>query len=106
MGGAARSPPCLSNSFDQRLYSSGAFALVADTGNQIIRRIDLNTGEITPLVGQTTSLDVEAGFSEPFDVAISPAVDLALVTNADNQPIWRIDLSTGAVMPLALSSSH
>ena len=29
--------------------------------------------------------------------------DLALATNANNQPIWRIDLSTGAVMPLTLS---
>ncbi len=103
LGGAARlyEPEGLAVSRD------GSFALVADTGNHTIRRLDLASGALTTLAGQprvsgtADGAGAQAQFSFPRGVAISPDGSFALVADSNSQTIRRIDLATAAVTTFA-----
>ncbi|GAB4197316.1 MAG: hypothetical protein OHK0022_15590 [Roseiflexaceae bacterium] len=85
----------------------GSFALIADTGNHTIRRLDLATGALTTLAGQprvsgtADGVGALAQFSFPRGVAISPDGSYALVADSNSQTIRRIDLATATVTTFA-----
>ena len=86
----------------------GVFALVADSGNNCIRRIVIKTQAVTTLAGAG---DAQAGFKNangglarfnyPQGVAYSPDGVFALVADKNNQRVRRIDIKTQAVTTLA-----
>src|SRR4029079_3196488 len=67
------------------LAIAGGFALVADTGNHTIRRVDLSTGQTTTLAGSpgapgdSNGVGTAAHFSSPRGVALDAAGSFALV---------------------------
>lgn len=85
----------------------GRFALVADTGNHTIRRIDLPTGRVTTLAGlaglpgAADGLGPEARFYHPYGLALSRDGAFALVADTGNHTIRRLDLETGRVSTVA-----
>jgi DNA-binding beta-propeller fold protein YncE len=84
------------------ISTDGSFALVADSGNHIVRRIDLSTVSVTTLAGDGVKgrLDgqgTNARFTTPFDVSISPNCLYALVADLNGNLVRRIDISTGTV---------
>lgn len=85
----------------------GGFALIADTGNHTIRRLDLATGTLTTLAGQprvsgtADGTGAQAQFSFPRGVAISPDGSFALIADSNSQTIRRLDLATAAVTTFA-----
>ncbi|MCW1969506.1 MAG: C25 family cysteine peptidase [Anaerolineae bacterium] len=89
------------------ISSDGKFALVADTGNHAIRKIDLSTGAVTTLagnLGQSGSTDGSgqaARFFKPQGVAISADGMFALVSDTGNHTIRRINLETQEVTTIA-----
>jgi DNA-binding beta-propeller fold protein YncE len=88
----------------------GAFALVADSYNNMIRRIEISSGTVTTLAGNTSAGLVDgagtlATFNRPSSVAIDPSGAFALVADPSNNCIRRIQLSTRAVTTFAGSSS-
>jgi DNA-binding beta-propeller fold protein YncE len=85
---------------------TGTFALVADTGNNLVRLIVLSTASVMTLAGSTSlgssdGVGSNAGFSGLFGVAISPNGGYALVSELDNSIVRYIVISTGAVITLA-----
>ena len=88
------------------VVSSGTFALVADTYNNLLRRINVSSRAVTTLAGSgfpgtANGQGTSATFSAISGVAIGPSGTLALVTDYTGQLIRRIDLSTGVVSTLA-----
>jgi DNA-binding beta-propeller fold protein YncE len=88
---------------DVALSADGTFALVADTGNQTIRKIDVATAAVTTLAGNPAvsgSADgtgAAALFAYPTSIALSADNAFALVTDTDNQTIRKVMLATGIV---------
>merc|ERR1711935_569552 len=68
---------------------SGSFALVTDSSNSRVRRIDLATGDTRTLVN----------LPYPYYVAIDPSGTFALVTA--NRAVHRVNIATGATTTLA-----
>jgi DNA-binding beta-propeller fold protein YncE len=91
------------------LSSDGTFALVADTGNHTIRRIEVATGEVTTLAGQAGSFGAGSGdgvgdtarFRSPDSIALSNDGTFALVADTGNDTIRRIEVATAEVTTLA-----
>jgi sugar lactone lactonase YvrE len=92
------------------LALASGFALVADTGNHVIRRIDITTGAVTTLAGSPGSAGdadgagASARFFTPRGVALSGDGTLALVADTGNHTLRTLALATGAVVTLAGSS--
>jgi DNA-binding beta-propeller fold protein YncE len=92
------------------ISTDGLFALVADTNNHLIRRIDITTASVTRLAGSSAagvgdgSASV-ARFNFPTGVSISPDGSFALIADNTNHQIRRIAISTGAVTTLAGSGT-
>jgi DNA-binding beta-propeller fold protein YncE len=84
---------------------TGAYALVADWTNSLIRRIDMATAHVTTLAGSSPGLMNGIGsvaqFNCPFTVAIDPTGAYALVVDAHNYLIRRIDMTNANVTTLA-----
>ncbi len=94
------------------LSHDGSFAIVADTGNNLLRQLDLRTGELTTIAGIYRSaryisnvantpdgFATEIDFINLKDVAISP--DDQFVYVLDQNRIRRLDLTTRQVTTLA-----
>ena len=77
------------------------FALVADTGNHAIRRVDLLSGEVTTVAGQLGAAGqvdgpaAQSGLRSPAAVAIAPGGAFALVADTGNHTLRRLDFATG-----------
>jgi len=99
------------NPVDVALSPDGRVALVADTANHVIRRIDMGTNTVTTLagaVGQAGSADgvgSAARFSQPASVAFARSGAFALVADFDTRAIRLIDLATARVSTLATLTS-
>jgi DNA-binding beta-propeller fold protein YncE len=89
------------------LNAAGTLALVADTGNQLIRQIDILSGTVTTLAGKALisgSADgytATARFNQPVGIAMDAGGTLALVSDYQSHTIRKIDLLTGLVSTLA-----
>ncbi|KAB8142311.1 hypothetical protein F8S13_15100 [Chloroflexia bacterium SDU3-3] len=89
------------------LAADASFALVADTDNHAIRRIDLTSGAVTTVAGSpgtsgsADGVGAAARFSSPRGVALAADASFALVADSDNHTIRRIDLASGAVTTVA-----
>lgn len=85
----------------------GTFALIADTGNQVIRRINLATNEVTTIAGDlgvrgaANGIGLAARFNDPREIALSPNNGFALIIDYGNFTIRRINLSTNQVTTIA-----
>jgi sugar lactone lactonase YvrE len=80
---------------------------VADTNNQLIRKVALATGEVSTLAGaagQTGNADgADARFSYPSGLALDVDGTRLYVADRDNHQIRRVDVATGVVSTLALN---
>ena len=83
------------------------FALVADTGNHAIRRIDITNGAVTTVAGMLGSAGDADGvgatvrFSAPRGVALSADGNTALVADTGNHTLRTLVVATGEVATLA-----
>jgi DNA-binding beta-propeller fold protein YncE len=82
---------------------------VADTGNDVIRKIDLTTLETSTLAGTGEEGDkdgpaLQAQFNDPG--ALCTDGSMLYVLDADNHSIRKIDLAAGTVTKLTLVNGH
>ena len=82
------------------------FALVADTSNNKIRKINLATASVTTFAGSTSAgskdaVGTDARFSGPRSVKISTSGVFVVVADTNNNKIRRVELSTASVTTLA-----
>lgn len=103
VGAAAR----FNNPVGVALSRDGAIALVADTDNHLIRRIDLATGAVTTVAGspgqsgRSDGVGAAARFNQPASVAYARSGTFAVAADYGTRTIRRIDLATGAVSTVA-----
>lgn len=89
------------------LSADGSFALVADTDNHTVRRIDVVSGQVTTLAGSpgqrgnANGSGPAARFAFPTALTLSADSSFALVADSDNHTVRRIDLPSGSVTTLA-----
>eukprot|EP01043_Picozoa_sp_COSAG02_P063092 COSAG02_NODE_8859_length_2418_cov_2.494179_1_plen_262_part_10 len=88
----------------------GSTALVADTFNNKIRKIEVDSGAVTTLAGSGSSgsddgTGAAASFNSPAGIAYSPDGSTALVADYSNNKIRKIEVDSGAVTTLAGSGS-
>jgi sugar lactone lactonase YvrE len=91
------------------IATDGKFIYVSDTGNDIIRKIDVSTFNTSTLAGTGEEGDkdgaaTEAQFNNPGAMATDGTS--LYVTDADNHAIRKIDLATGAVSKVTLVNGH
>jgi sugar lactone lactonase YvrE len=90
------------------LATDGTTAYVADTGNDVIRAIDLASGKVTTVagaVGQAAPTDgalSAARFNGPVGLALDRGAQRLYVADAGNRSIRSVDLAAGRVTTLAL----
>ena len=92
------------------ITSDGYYLYVADTVNQIVRKVDIATGEVTTLAGsagETGSVDgtgSAARFAFPTDIT-TDGINL-YVLDSQNQTVRKVVIATGAVTTLAGSAGR
>ncbi|MEI7771238.1 MAG: NHL repeat-containing protein, partial [Chloroflexales bacterium] len=92
---------------DVTISPNGLFALVADTANNTIRKIDMTSGLVSTFAGDSAAsgsadgIGTAALFFSPNSVSISADGEFALVADTDNDTIRKIDLLSAAVTTLA-----
>ncbi len=101
--------------FDQphqiALSPGGSTLYVADTGNDLIRAVDLNTGAVSTLAGQAgvaKSVDgvgTAAAFCQPWGVALDPTGTNLYVSDRCSNQIRQIALASDAVTTVAGSGT-
>ncbi|NOK62074.1 MAG: hypothetical protein GFH27_549321n61 [Chloroflexi bacterium AL-W] len=85
------------------LSTDETFAVIADTDNHTIRRLDLTTREVTTLAGQpgemgdSDGIGPAARFASPRGIAFDPAEQFVLIADSENHTLRRLDLTTGQV---------
>ncbi|MCX7786913.1 MAG: thioredoxin-like domain-containing protein [Spirochaetes bacterium] len=91
----------------------GKTIYVADTGNHAIRMIDLSSRRVTTLVGTgkqsqeyppAPGIGSSVALSSPWDVEVEGQT--LFIAMAGSHQIWKMDLSTQAVSPLAGSGAE
>ena len=88
------------------LAPGGAFALVTDSLNKLIRRIVITTQAVTTLIGSTTSSGTSDGIGTsarlylPAGIAISSDASYAAFVGGSNR-LRKLDLTTNAVTTIA-----
>lgn len=89
------------------ITTDGTFLFVADTGNDLIRKIELSTANVTTLAGSTPGFLDATGTAAQFDGVTGITTDGTFVYVADgaNHRIRRIEISTGVVTTEAGSSA-
>lgn len=103
--------PSTKSSFNRPrgVATDGKFTYVSDTGNNLIRKIDLSSMTVSTLAGTGEEGDkdggpTEAQFNNPGAMATDgPTV---YVLDADNHAVRKIDAATGAVTKLTLVNGH
>ena len=81
---------------------------IADSGNNVVRRISASTGVITTIAGNNNTLGYDgdgglataAHFYTPYDVATDQAGNI-YITDSQNHSIRKITLSTGIISTVA-----
>jgi sugar lactone lactonase YvrE len=80
---------------------------IADTGNNVIRRVDSQTGDVTTVAGSGAmgyggdgSLATSALLSSPTDVAVDPTGSL-YIADSGNNVIRKVDASKGVISTYA-----
>jgi sugar lactone lactonase YvrE len=117
LAGRPGSPGSANGAGDSARFSSpggvalaAGFALVADTGNHMIRRIDMTTGAVTTLAGSpgrsggADGVGAAARFSSPRGVALSGDGALALVADTGNHTLRKIVVAPAEATTLAGSA--
>jgi thiol-disulfide isomerase/thioredoxin len=95
-----RAPRGLVFAPDGKLY-------IADTGNHVIRQVDLDAGRVTTIAGTGRRGLRADGTSDPLSIDLRSPWDLALdgddlyIAMAGDHQIWRLDLAKGALSPYA-----
>jgi len=94
------------------ISSDGTFALVADYGNNTIRKVLIASGEVSTLAGKAgetpatkDGIGGEARFASPSSIAVSGDNRIAVVTSLDHT-VRRIDVDTGSVTTIAGLQEH
>ena len=91
------------------VFDVGGNLLIADSGNHVIRRIDVTTGVITTTAGDGTGikgydgdggLATDAKLNFPFGLALDVAGNL-FISDVYNDVIRRVDVSTGVIETVA-----
>ena len=88
----------------------GAFALLSDVGNNVIRKVVFSTNTVTLLAGVAGSTGLVDGagasakFNYPFGVALSPDGTYALIADCANNAIRRMEMTTLNVVTFAGAS--
>ncbi len=103
--------PGLEARFDQpqgmALDTASDLLYVADTGNHAVRVIDLNTGEVTTVLGTGVVGEYPPTGGQAPDVTIRSPWDVLLdgsdlyVAMAGSHQIWKLDLAAGVAAPFA-----
>jgi DNA-binding beta-propeller fold protein YncE len=90
------------------MSADGSQALVVDSNNNLIRHIVLSTGSVTTLAGDlsrasvtTDGVGTNSQFNWPFGVSLSADGSFALVTDAYNNLIRHIVITTASVTTIA-----
>jgi hypothetical protein len=84
----------------------GTFALIADTANNRIRRLNVTSNEITTVAGSgqpaySDGVGTSASFFSPSSVAMSPDGTFSLICDRTNHRIRRFVVGTGRVTTVA-----
>jgi DNA-binding beta-propeller fold protein YncE len=83
----------------------GLYALVVDTDNSLIRKINISTLIVTTLAGSSADsadgVGTYSGFNYPLGLCISPDGSFALVADTNSNLIRMIDLDSATVTTLA-----
>lgn len=103
--------PTAKSSFNRPrgIATDGKFIYVSDTGNNLIRKIDLSTMTTSTLTGTGEEGDkdggpTEAQFNNPGAMATDGTT--VYVLDADNHAVRKIDAATGTVSKLTLVNGH
>lgn len=109
----AEDGPALEASFDapHGLTAGDGGVFVADTGNHLIRRIDIASGDVTTVVGSgTQGWPPASGKLVGVDLASPWAVQytngLLYIANAGTHQIWRADLASDFAEPYVGSAAE
>jgi DNA-binding beta-propeller fold protein YncE len=108
--GKADGPPAKSSFNRPRgIATDGKFVYISDTGNDIIRKLDLSSMTVSTFAGTGEEGDkdggpTEAQFNNPGAMATDGTT--IYVLDADNHAVRKIDAATGAVSKLALVNGH
>ena len=96
---------------DVAVSSDGSFAVVADLGNHLVRKVSLPGGVVTVLAGTSgvpgtdDGTGLAASFNSPCGVALSSTGTFVLVGDSGTGRVRRIDVSSGAVTTLSTTAS-
>jgi Leucine-rich repeat (LRR) protein len=94
------------------MMSNGLYALVADMTNNQLKRVDLATQQVSPVVGSITAtqgsangIGTSATLTSPYFVTISSDDSFAIVSEMDGHCLRKVVLSSWAVSSLAGTGS-
>jgi len=97
---------------------AGAFAIVADNGNHLVRRLNLSSGLVTTVAGNTSgavgssNLGYADGqgtavkFYRPSGVTMDAGATFVVISDYFNNVLRRLDLTSGVVTTIAGSTSY